>query len=208
MTSNGDLNAPDSAVERLGLKDQISLLRDVLAVLSQSATRTLTVIDANGKTVSLSPSDSLLAHRAAAPVPADAKIASRNFMPGQVRKGDQDDVFDPKEFLASTEQHESKISALDERTAKLESHLSTPQTRNLKTFLRKCSVALWTRTPTSKLRFKSASKESDRSSVRKTFDRFGGWVGGAAIVALGVVAKQPVKMDRKASSPRLMGDEN
>lgn len=63
--NNGDLEALDNAVKRLGFKDQVSLLRYALAVLSQSATRTLTVIDTTGKSVPLNPSDSLLAHKVA-----------------------------------------------------------------------------------------------------------------------------------------------
>jgi hypothetical protein len=69
ILSNGDLVALQSAVKRLGFKDEASLLRYVVAVLSQSATRTLTVIDTNGKTIPLNPSDSLLAQK----VPTGAK---------------------------------------------------------------------------------------------------------------------------------------
>lgn len=65
VLNNGDLVALESAVKRLGFKDEVSLLRYALAVLSQSATRTLTVIDTNGKSVALNPSDSLLAHKVA-----------------------------------------------------------------------------------------------------------------------------------------------
>jgi hypothetical protein len=58
--NNGDLEALKSAVDRLGFKDEESLLRYVLAVMSQSATRTLTVIDKNGKSIALNPADSIL----------------------------------------------------------------------------------------------------------------------------------------------------
>jgi hypothetical protein len=67
--NNGDLEALESAVKRLGFKDEVSLLRYALAVLSQSATRTLTVIDTNGKSVSLNPSEVLLAQK----VPTETK---------------------------------------------------------------------------------------------------------------------------------------
>ena len=61
LFNNGDLTALKSAVERLGFKDEESLLRYALAVLSKSATRTLTVIDQDGKSIALNPSETLLA---------------------------------------------------------------------------------------------------------------------------------------------------
>ena len=63
--NNGDLAALKSAVKRLAFKDEESLLRYALAVMSKSATRTLTVIDQDGKTIPLNPSDSLLEQNAA-----------------------------------------------------------------------------------------------------------------------------------------------
>ena len=60
IINNGDYTALTSAVEKLGFKDAESLLRYALAVFSRSATRTLTVIDQDGKSVALNPSDSLL----------------------------------------------------------------------------------------------------------------------------------------------------
>lgn len=63
--TNGDLEVLKAAVERLGFKDEESLLRYVLAVISKSATRTLTVTGNDGKTVSLNPADALLAHNPA-----------------------------------------------------------------------------------------------------------------------------------------------
>ena len=61
VVNNGDLVALKSAVQRLGFKDEESLLRYVLAVMSRSATRTVTVIDQDGKSVPLNPSEALLA---------------------------------------------------------------------------------------------------------------------------------------------------
>ena len=58
--TNGDLDALGKAVARLGFKDEESLLRYALAVISKSATRTLTVIDQDGKSLALNPSDALL----------------------------------------------------------------------------------------------------------------------------------------------------
>lgn len=58
--NNGDLAALKSAVNRLNFKDEESLLRYALAVISKSATRTLTVIDQDGKSMALNPSESLL----------------------------------------------------------------------------------------------------------------------------------------------------
>lgn len=61
LISNGDLVALKEAVAKLGFKNEESLLRYALAVLSKSATRTLTVIDQDGKSIALNPSESLLA---------------------------------------------------------------------------------------------------------------------------------------------------
>jgi len=58
--NNGDLAALQKAVNRLGFKDEESLLRYALAVISMSATRTLTIIDQDGKSIALNPSESLL----------------------------------------------------------------------------------------------------------------------------------------------------
>lgn len=52
------------------------------------------------------------------------------------RKSEKDD-FDPAELLAESEKHETKISDLTERTSKLETLLSTPQT--LATFFEQCA---------------------------------------------------------------------
>jgi hypothetical protein len=57
--NNGDLTALKSAVSRLGFKDEESLLRYILAVMSKSATRTLTVIDQDGKSVAFNPSEAV-----------------------------------------------------------------------------------------------------------------------------------------------------
>lgn len=58
--NNGDFATLKDAVARLGFKDEESLLRFALAVLSKSATRTLTVIDQDGKSLPLNPSEALL----------------------------------------------------------------------------------------------------------------------------------------------------
>lgn len=60
VINNGDLVALRSAVDRLGFKDEESLLRYVLAVVAQSATRSMTVIDKEGKSIALKPGESLL----------------------------------------------------------------------------------------------------------------------------------------------------
>jgi hypothetical protein len=73
--SNGDLTVLKEAVERLGFKDEESLLRYVLAVIAMSATRTLTVIDKDGKSVPLNPSESVLKPRPAQPVPSPQPAA-------------------------------------------------------------------------------------------------------------------------------------
>ena len=70
LINNGDLDALKSAVDRLGFKDEQSLLRFVLAVMSRSSTRTVTVIDLDGKSVALNPSEALLAQPSTAKEPA------------------------------------------------------------------------------------------------------------------------------------------
>lgn len=65
--NNGDFTALKDAVERLGFKDEESLLRFALAVFAKSATRSFTVVDQNNKPVSLTPSPSLLKETAAHP---------------------------------------------------------------------------------------------------------------------------------------------
>ena len=65
LFNNGDLVALKNAVGKLGFKDEESLLRYALAVISKSATRTLTIIDQDGKSIALNPSESLLAQNEA-----------------------------------------------------------------------------------------------------------------------------------------------
>jgi hypothetical protein len=65
--NNGDLEVLQNAAKHLGFKDEVSLLRYLLAVISQSGTRTLTVIDKQGKSIALNPSASLLAETVAKP---------------------------------------------------------------------------------------------------------------------------------------------
>ena len=59
--NNGDFQILQQSVTRLGFKDGGSLLRFVLAVIGQSATRSLKITDTNGKEVPLNPSPALLA---------------------------------------------------------------------------------------------------------------------------------------------------
>lgn len=58
--NNGDLAAIKETVNRLGFKDEESMFRFMLAVISKSATRSLTITDQNGAKVPLSPSEGLL----------------------------------------------------------------------------------------------------------------------------------------------------
>lgn len=74
VINNGDQAALAKATARLGFKSEESLLRYVLAVMSQSATRTLTVIDQDGKSTALNPSEALLAP-APAPVVASQPVS-------------------------------------------------------------------------------------------------------------------------------------
>ena len=60
LINNGDLIALKSAVDRLGFKDEESLLRYMLAVLSKSGSRSITVIDLDGKSVAFTPNETLL----------------------------------------------------------------------------------------------------------------------------------------------------
>jgi len=47
-------------VQELGFKDEPSVLRFALAVLTRSATRSISIVEKDGKTVSLTPSANLL----------------------------------------------------------------------------------------------------------------------------------------------------
>jgi len=58
--NNGELSILENAVKHLGFKDEESLLRYFLAVISKSGTRTLTVIDKEGRSLPLNPSPTLL----------------------------------------------------------------------------------------------------------------------------------------------------
>jgi hypothetical protein len=71
LFSNGDYQALKIAADKLGFRDEESLLRFALAVLSKSATRTFTIIDQDGKSVALNPTPSLLKDSAAPPAPAN-----------------------------------------------------------------------------------------------------------------------------------------
>lgn len=58
--NNGDFAALKAAVEKLGFENEEKMLRYLLAVISKSATRSLTITDQNGSKISLSPSVDLL----------------------------------------------------------------------------------------------------------------------------------------------------
>ncbi len=60
IISNGDFSTLKETAERLGFKDEESMIRYALAVLSKSATRSLTITDQSGTKVSLNPSEGLL----------------------------------------------------------------------------------------------------------------------------------------------------
>lgn len=58
--NNGDFLALKEAVAKLGFANEEKLLRYLLAVISKSATRSLTITDQNGAKINLNPSDDLL----------------------------------------------------------------------------------------------------------------------------------------------------
>lgn len=58
--NNGDFLALINTAKKLGFKDEESMIRFALAVLAQSATTSITVIDKNGTKISLNPSGELL----------------------------------------------------------------------------------------------------------------------------------------------------
>jgi hypothetical protein len=58
--NNGDLEALRDAMRRFGFRDEESVLRFALAVLSKSATRSLTITGLDGARISLNPSTDLL----------------------------------------------------------------------------------------------------------------------------------------------------
>lgn len=120
------------------------------------------------------------------------------------RKGEKDD-FDPAELLASSEKHETKLSDLTDRTSKLETLLSTPQT--LATFFETCAAdsrnfdavfaKMFCRFMEENTDVKGAIQkrveESDRKFVHKTFKRFGGWAYSAFLIFIGAVGKELVQ---------------
>lgn len=58
--NNGDYQALQDAVRRLGFRNEESMLRFALAVLSRSATRSISITDQNGEKINLNPGDALL----------------------------------------------------------------------------------------------------------------------------------------------------
>ena len=58
--NNGDLDALRDAMNRFGFRDEESVLRFALALLARSATRSFTIVEKDGNTVSLTPSANLL----------------------------------------------------------------------------------------------------------------------------------------------------
>lgn len=58
--NNGDFEALRTTTQRLGFRNEESMLRFMLAILSKSATRSITITDQNGTKVSLNPSDDLI----------------------------------------------------------------------------------------------------------------------------------------------------
>lgn len=58
--NNGDLQALRAISQKFGFRNEESVFRFALAVLSKSATRSLTITDQNGVRVNLNPSTDLL----------------------------------------------------------------------------------------------------------------------------------------------------
>lgn len=58
--NNGDFQALQETASRLGFLNEESMLRFMLAVLSKSATRSITITDQNGIKTPLTPGESLL----------------------------------------------------------------------------------------------------------------------------------------------------
>lgn len=60
--NNGDYQAFKDTVLRLGFKDEESMIRFMLAALYQSATRSITITDQDGRERGVTPSESLLSN--------------------------------------------------------------------------------------------------------------------------------------------------
>lgn len=58
--NNGDFVAIQETAQRLGFVDEERMIRYLLAVISKSATRSVTITDQNGAKINLSPADDLL----------------------------------------------------------------------------------------------------------------------------------------------------
>ena len=67
IINNGDRVAMKGTADRLGFKDEESLIRFALAVLAQSATRSVTIVNQSNERVSLNPSADLLTQTPATP---------------------------------------------------------------------------------------------------------------------------------------------
>lgn len=65
VINNGDYQTLRETSDRLGFLNEESMLRFLLAVISRSATRSITVTDQNGAKLPLTPSDGLLRQPAA-----------------------------------------------------------------------------------------------------------------------------------------------
>jgi len=58
--NNGDFEILRETAQRLGFRDEESMMRFALAALARSATRSLSITDQNGTKVNLNPSQELL----------------------------------------------------------------------------------------------------------------------------------------------------
>jgi hypothetical protein len=118
------------------------------------------------------------------------------------RKTERLSDFDPSQFLATHEQHETKISDLTERTVKLEKHFATPQAAA--TFIEECAqdsrvfenvfakmfCRFLNENPDVIAAVQKQVEESDRNFVRKTFKRFGGMAYAAVLILVGAAGKE------------------
>lgn len=73
VINNGELQALRDNTNRLGFASEENMLRFMLAVLSQSATRSVVITDRSGSKISLNPSDDLL-RSTPPPVPTEPSL--------------------------------------------------------------------------------------------------------------------------------------
>jgi len=126
-------------------------------------------------------------------------------MPNVPRGSERLSDFNPSEFLVAHEQHETKISDLNERTMKLEKSFATPQavaaffdecakdSRNFENVFAKMFVRFLDENPDVREAIRKRMAEVDRNFFLKTFKRIWLPVYSALLIVGTIVVKELVQ---------------